>query len=44
MSGKKILVLEDDNLQLTTLARRLKSAGFEIAAAAASASAPANTS
>jgi CheY-like chemotaxis protein len=33
MSGKKILVVEDDNLQLTTLARRLKSAGFEVVAA-----------
>jgi DNA-binding response OmpR family regulator len=33
MSGKKILVVEDDNLQLTALARRLKSAGFEIVAA-----------
>ena len=33
MSGKKILVVEDDNLQLTTLARRLKSAGFDVVAA-----------
>jgi DNA-binding response OmpR family regulator len=33
MSGKKTLIVEDDNLQLTTLARRLKSAGFEIVAA-----------
>jgi DNA-binding response OmpR family regulator len=33
MAGKKILIVEDDNLQLTALARRLKSAGFEIAAA-----------
>jgi DNA-binding response OmpR family regulator len=33
MSGKKILVVEDDNLQLTVLARRLKSSGFEIVAA-----------
>jgi DNA-binding response OmpR family regulator len=33
MSGKKILIVEDDNLQLTILARRLKSAGFEIVAA-----------
>ena len=33
MSGKKILVVEDDNLQLTALARRLKSAGFEVVAA-----------
>jgi DNA-binding response OmpR family regulator len=33
MSGKKILIVEDENLQLTALARRLKSAGFDIAAA-----------
>jgi DNA-binding response OmpR family regulator len=33
MGGKKILIVEDENLQLTALARRLKSAGFEIAAA-----------
>ena len=33
MAGKKILIVEDENLQLTTLARRLKSAGFEIVAA-----------
>ncbi|HTQ61750.1 MAG TPA: response regulator [Candidatus Solibacter sp.] len=33
MSGKKILIVEDENLQLTLLARRLKSAGFDIAAA-----------
>ncbi|MGH9744039.1 MAG: response regulator [Candidatus Acidiferrum sp.] len=33
MSGKKILIVEDENLQLTALARRLKSAGFEIIAA-----------
>lgn len=33
MSGKKIMIVEDENLQLTALARRLKSAGFEIAAA-----------
>jgi len=33
MSGKKILVVEDDNLQLTALASRLQSAGFEIVAA-----------
>jgi len=33
MAGKKILIVEDENLQLTALARRLKSAGFEIAAA-----------
>ena len=33
MSGKKILIVEDENLQLTTLARRLRSAGFEVVAA-----------
>src|SRR5271169_4726594 len=33
MAGKKILIVEDDNLQLTVLARRLKTAGFEIVAA-----------
>jgi DNA-binding response OmpR family regulator len=33
MAGKKIMIVEDDNLQLTTLARRLKSAGFDIVAA-----------
>src|SRR5271170_4264329 len=33
MSGKKIMIVEDDNLQLTTLARRLKSAGFEVTGA-----------
>jgi len=33
MAGKKILIVEDDNTQLTALARRLKSAGFEIVAA-----------
>ncbi len=33
MAGKKILIVEDENLQLTALARRLKSAGFEIVAA-----------
>src|SRR3984957_14611764 len=33
MAGKKILIVEDENLQLTALARRLKSAGFEIPAA-----------
>ncbi len=33
MAGKKILIVEDDNLQLTALARRLKTAGFEITAA-----------
>jgi len=33
MPGKKIMIVEDENLQLTALARRLKSAGFEITAA-----------
>ncbi|MGC1483524.1 MAG: response regulator [Candidatus Acidiferrum sp.] len=33
MPGKKILIVEDENVQLTSLARRLKSAGFEIVAA-----------
>lgn len=33
MSGKKIMIVEDENVQLTALARRLKSAGFEIVAA-----------
>jgi DNA-binding response OmpR family regulator len=33
MAGKKILIVEDDNLQLTVLDRRLKTAGFEIVAA-----------
>jgi DNA-binding response OmpR family regulator len=33
MAGKKILIVEDENLQLTTLAKRLKVAGFEVAAA-----------
>jgi len=33
MAGKKILIVEDENLQLTALARRLKSEGFEISAA-----------
>jgi DNA-binding response OmpR family regulator len=33
MAGKKILIVEDENLQLTALARSLKSAGFEIVAA-----------
>jgi DNA-binding response OmpR family regulator len=33
MSGKKIMIVEDENLQLTALARSLKSAGFEIVAA-----------
>jgi DNA-binding response OmpR family regulator len=30
MSGKKILIVEDEILQLTTVAKRLKSAGFEV--------------
>ena len=33
MSGKKIMIVEDENLQLTALARSLKTAGFEIVAA-----------
>jgi DNA-binding response OmpR family regulator len=33
MAGKKILIVEDENLQLTALARRLRSAGFEVVAA-----------
>ena len=33
MAGKKILIVEDENVQLTTLARGLKSAGFEVVAA-----------
>lgn len=33
MPGKKIMIVEDENLQLTALARGLKSAGFEIVAA-----------
>ena len=33
MPGKKILIVEDENLQLMALARSLKSAGFEIVAA-----------
>jgi hypothetical protein len=33
MSGKKIMIVEDESVQLTTLARRLKSAGFEVTAA-----------
>jgi DNA-binding response OmpR family regulator len=33
MSEKKIMIVEDENLQLTALARRLKSAGFDIVAA-----------
>jgi|ERR1700688_684675 DNA-binding response OmpR family regulator len=33
MAGKKILIVEDEVVQLTALARRLKTAGFEIVAA-----------
>jgi DNA-binding response OmpR family regulator len=33
MAGKKILIVEDENLQLTIVAKQLKSAGFEIAGA-----------
>ena len=33
MAGKKIPIVEDENLQLTNLARRLRSAGFEVVAA-----------
>ncbi|HKV25354.1 MAG TPA: response regulator transcription factor [Candidatus Acidoferrum sp.] len=33
MSGKKILIVEDEAVQLTALARRLKSAGFDVIAA-----------
>jgi DNA-binding response OmpR family regulator len=33
MSGKKILIVEGEVVQLTALARRLKTAGFEIVAA-----------
>jgi DNA-binding response OmpR family regulator len=33
MAGKKILIIEDETLQLTATARRLKAAGYEIAAA-----------
>src|SRR5580700_3354160 len=33
MAGKKILIVEDEVVQLTALARSLKSAGFEIVAA-----------
>lgn len=33
MAGKKILIVEDENVKLTTLARGLKSAGFEVVAA-----------
>jgi DNA-binding response OmpR family regulator len=33
MAGKKILIIEDETLQLTITAKRLKAAGYEIAAA-----------
>jgi DNA-binding response OmpR family regulator len=33
VTGKKVLIVEDENLQLTSVAKRLKSAGFEVAAA-----------
>jgi DNA-binding response OmpR family regulator len=33
MAGKKILIVEDEVVQLTALARRLKTAGFDIVAA-----------
>jgi DNA-binding response OmpR family regulator len=33
MAGKKILIVEDENLQLTAMARRLRSSGFDVAAA-----------
>jgi DNA-binding response OmpR family regulator len=33
MASKKILIVEDENLQLTMVAKQLKSAGFEIAGA-----------
>jgi DNA-binding response OmpR family regulator len=33
MAGKKILIVEDEVVQLTALARRLKSVGFEVVAA-----------
>lgn len=33
MAGKKILIVEDENLQLTALARRLRSSAFEVVAA-----------
>jgi DNA-binding response OmpR family regulator len=33
VSGKKVLIVEDENLQLTLVAKRLKSAGFEVVAA-----------
>jgi DNA-binding response OmpR family regulator len=33
MAGKKILIVEDENLQLTALARRLRAASFDVVAA-----------
>jgi DNA-binding response OmpR family regulator len=33
MSGKKIMIVEDEVVQLTVLARRLKAAGFDIVGA-----------
>ena len=33
MAGKKILIIEDETLQLTITAKRLKAAGYEVAAA-----------
>lgn len=33
MAGKKILIIEDETLQLTATAKRLKAAGYEISAA-----------
>jgi len=33
MAEKKILIVEDENVQLTDLARRLRSAGFDVVAA-----------
>jgi DNA-binding response OmpR family regulator len=39
MAGKKILVAEDEAVQLTSVARRLKSAGYEVVGARDGASA-----
>jgi DNA-binding response OmpR family regulator len=33
MAGKKIMIVEDEPLQLTSVAKRLKTAGFEVCAA-----------
>ena len=33
MSGKRIMIVEDEVVQLTALARRLKAAGFDIVGA-----------